>query len=322
MISLTSDEIQKALDEITNSHLGNNGFVLVEFTSDGTFVVRYTDIKYLLQGVSNEIEIFSSHERKAIKFTITHEVGPEIIPVFGNIKAHPPYASVEALIGEMGGDQCRNANRMDYYGTITFYAGSIQIETTGGNCSIRQCGAAPALMSNNHVIGRSDAAQRGEVIWTPFRADAAKLECLIPFSCRSSTDVAIAKVGDISGISKWTVRTIGALRGVRRPNIGEIIKKHGARTGYTTGTVTGQTNIKVGSYIYNRVFSTSGGFSCPGDSGAAVVASNNDVVGVLSWGDSAPCESNPRGYFWTFVNPGALRNSLDSSQFVIDIGNE
>ncbi|WP_432473348.1 trypsin-like serine protease [Amphritea sp. HPY] len=318
MKKFTSDEIQKALDEITEAHNQNNGFIAVEYTEE-KFVVRYRDMHYLIASAPNDIEVYSSKDNILHKVPITYESGPEIIPAFGNIEEHPPYEQANMLVGEMGGDQCRNSNSMGSYGTITLYAKSITLEASG-RCNLT-CSAAPALMSNNHVIGRSDAGRKGEVIWTPFRADTARLECLIPFSCRSDTDVALARVHNTAGISNWTVRTIGRLNNLRRPNIGESIKKHGARTGYTTGRVTGQTNIRVGAYTYRRVFSTTGGFSCPGDSGSAVVASNNDLIGVLSWGDSIPCDNSPRGYFWTLVNPGRLSEDPDFSDLEIAISN-
>jgi hypothetical protein len=316
-MDLTTDDIQIALDEITELHSLSNGFISVEFTQDEKLVVRYRELDYKISSAPEEIELTSSESGKTYKIPVEYEAGPEIIPSFGDVEIHKPYESPEALAGEMGGDECRNANSMNYYGTISFYAGGIELEASG-RCR-KRCGASPALMSNNHVIGRSDSGRKGEVIWTRFRADTARLECLLPFSCRGDVDVAIAKVGNISGISKWTVRTIGKLNGIRRPRIGESIQKHGARTGYTTGSVTGQTNIRVGSHTFRRVFSTSGGFSCPGDSGSSVVASNKDVIGILSWGDKVPCSSNPRGYFWTLINPGTLSDDSETSLVNVDI---
>jgi hypothetical protein len=314
MPQLTSDEIQQALDTITALYDHNNGFISAEYTKDQNIVVRLRGAKYEIAEIPPTLQVACSADNSYVAINVKHEIGPDIKPSFGHVEEHPPFETMREqnmMAGEMGGDQCRNANSMNYYGTISFYANSVTCEMSGSGLCRSTCTAAPALVSNNHVIGRSDAGQRGEVIWTPFRAETARLECLIPFSCPTSTDFAMARVNNMSGISTLTIRSIGRIASKRRPNIGEGIKKHGARTGYTTGSVTGQSNIRVGSYTYYRVFSTSAGFSCPGDSGSAVLANNNDLVGILSWGDDVACENNPKGYFWTLVNPGSF---TDDSQ--------
>ncbi len=320
MTTFTTDEIQSALDEITQENDQNNGFISVEYTEKDTIIVRYRDMKYRTHDARDSIDITSSAEGKKRKISINYEEGPDITLSFGHVDEHPPMEKSDEMVGEMGGDQCRNSNRMNYYGTISFYSKSVSYEASG-RCNSR-CTAAPALVSNNHVIARSDAGQRGESIWTPFRSDVARLECFVPLRCISSADFAMAKVNNMAGITTWTVRTIGRLAGVRRPRIGEGIKKHGARTGYTTGRVTGQSNIRVGSYTYYRVFVTNGGFGCAGDSGSSVVANNNDLVGIYSWGDDVPCSNNPRGYFWTLENPGSLNHDNHSTQVSIDTSND
>lgn len=322
MFEFDSDSIQKALDQLTEMHRGNDSFISVEFIADDPkIVIRYSDEEGKPVGVPSSIEVFSHAKESKTDISVFLITGPKIKNYHGDILTHPPLKQISTdLAGEMGGDQCRNANSMNYYGTITLYVGSIEIDASG-HCGFR-CGTSPALISNNHVIGRSDAGQSGEVIWTPFRSDVARLKCLVPFPCNSSTDIATATVNDLSGIMKGAVRTIGQIAGVRRPNIGEAIKKHGARSGYTTGSVTGQANIQVDGHLFLGVFSTTGGFGCPGDSGSAVVANNNDLLGMFSWGDDLPCENLPRGYFWTFVNPGTFAKSEDLSKCLISFNSE
>lgn len=314
MTTFDSNSIQQAIDHITDINRDNDGFVSVEFTNKERIVVRYTNDMYRPHNHPKSISIFSTSLGKEVEILVSFETGPEIKELFGDIRTHPPANINHAEVaGEMGGDECRNANSMNYYGTITLFVTSFQ--TIADRQCTMNCTAAPALISCNHVIARSDAGKLGEVIWTPFRGDLARLKCFAPFSCQPPVDIATATVNDISGISKWTIRSIGQVAGFRRPNIGEAIKKHGARTSYTTGAVTGIANIRVGGNIFNGVFSTTGGFGCGGDSGSAVVAGNNNLLGVFSWGDDIPCEQSPRGYFWTFVDPGFSDKNSDLSRY-------
>jgi hypothetical protein len=115
----------------------------------------------------------------------------------------------------------------------------------------------------------------------------------------------MATATDLGVTQIWTVRQIGVLgNSNRNPNIGEGIQKFGARTGFTTGSVSGKTNIVAGGHVFNGVYSTSGGFSCPGDSGSAVVSNDvaKSLVGIIAWGDEVPCENNPRAYFYSLMD--------------------
>jgi len=306
-----TETIQALLDQVTLEYIDNPAFISVEFTQEERIVVRFSRLDSLPKDARTNIVCSPVEGRPEATIEIAYEEGPEIVESLGEVDRDPPNEEFLATAGEMGGDQCRNANNMNYYGTISFYASSVSYDTSG-LCN-SNCSAAPALFSNNHVIARSDQASIGEVIWTPFNPDVARLSCFIPFRCNSSTDMALARVNDLTGISRFTVRTIGKMTGIRRPGIGEGIQKHGARTGYTTGTVSGQTNIKVGKYWFRRVFSTSGGFGCSGDSGSSVVGNDKNLLGIFSWGDDLPCSQNPRGYFWPFINPGTLSNAQTSS---------
>ena len=316
MIILTSEEIQKALDKLTELNKKNDGFISVRFTENQNIVVRLQSMKYKAHDAPDALKLYSSTEKKEVSIKIVYEKGPAIVPALGQIKKHPPYAGRNGKHhgnGGMGGDQCRNVNNFSSYGTISFYANRISYEVLGGQCAGMICEAGPVLVSNNHVIARSDAGERGEIIWTRFREDVARLECFIPFSCKASRDFAMARVDNTNGISTMEVRDIGRLVGIRHPNIGEGIRKHGARTGLTSGSVTGQANILVGSYTYYGVFSTSSGFGCRGDSGSAVVGNDKNVLGLYSWGDDTDCTNNPVGYFWSFVDQKGILNNDESS---------
>jgi len=296
MTQFSYNEIQKALNSIAQMHLSDDNFVSTEFTDKEEFIVSYLNISRKNQLLPAEISILNENRIEKV-IRINSVEGPKIVPLIGDVEKDLPFIKEAPLAGEMGGDQCRNANDMGHYGTISFYAGGLQIDVSGRICNYH-CGSNSVLVSNNHVIARSDSGGIGEVIWTPFRANVAQLACVLPLRCEA--DLAIARFSDPSGIQLWTIRTIGRLNNVRNPTIGEGIKKHGARTGYTTGTIISQAVVNTGSHVYHNAFKTSGGFSCPGDSGSSIVANNNDLLGILSWGDNIPCEQNPAGYFWIF----------------------
>jgi hypothetical protein len=303
MAQFSYTEIQKALNKIAQMHSNDDNFVSVEFTDKEEIKVRYLNISKKSLLVPLNISLLNENGEERI-INISSEEGPNILPIIGDVEKDLPFISEAPLAGEMGGDQCRNANDMGHYGTISFYAGGLQIDVSGRICNYH-CGANSVLVSCNHVIARSDAGGIGEVVWTPFRANVANLACILPLGCEA--DLALAKFSDPSNIQLWTIRTIGRLNNVRNPVIGEAIKKYGARTGYTTGTIISQAVVNTGSHVYHNAFKTSGGFSCPGDSGSSIVASNNDLLGVLSWGDNIPCEQNPAGYFWIFDFQGLAK---------------
>lgn len=317
MPTFDTDSIQEVLDKITRKHQGNKNFVSVEFSDTGNIIVRYSDVSITKVVLPSSFSVRTVEQGIAVDVPVRTVSGSKIIPFFGDKKLHPPFERENSAGQSMGGDICENVN-WDQYGTITLYAGSIEVRASG-RCN-QTAKAGPALLSCNHVIARNDAAQLGEVINALPRVDVARLAGFIRFPCNGDVDVAVAKVNDVSVVSKWTVQTIGNLAGVRRPNIGETVKKHGARTGYTVGRVTGQLNIVVNGYTFHGVFSIGGGFSSPGDSGAAIVAGNNDLLGMLSWGDDTPSKQLPASYFYTFINPGLRENSTDYSAVELTFG--
>lgn len=304
MIQFSSVEIQRVLNRIAQVHASDDNFVSAEFTGDEKIIVRYLEHTSQSPALPSTITI-PNEKGVEKKIAISAEEGPPIVPLIGDVEKDIPFVKAPALAGEMGGDECRNANDMGHFGTISFYAGSLQIDVSGRICNYH-CGSVNALISNNHVIARSDAGSIGEAIWTLFRPNVAQLACILPLSCQA--DLAVGRFSDPTGIQLWTVRTIGRLNNVRNPVIGEAIKKHGARTGYTTGTVVSQAVVNTGSHVYYNAYKTSTAFSCPGDSGSSVVAGSNDLLGILSWGDKIPCENQPAGYFWTFDFQGFVED--------------
>lgn len=316
MKNFNYDELQKILDSATSNFENLGELISVELNSDEQILIRFKENSINLADIELNQTLTLKLNNESFKFNIKFSTGPEINDSIGDLKLHPPIQPYDAQnVNTMGGDQVRNTRDMNKYGTVSFYAGSIQWETRG-TCTIN-CTVRPALVSNNHVIALSDAGQVGDIIWTPYRADVAILDCIVPLRCTSNSDIAFARVTNRTGIKTCQIRQIGSFPfEFRRPVIGERIHKYGARTGYTTGTITGIANIRVGNRQIRGVYVTSNGFSCPGDSGSTVVAMNDTShpLGLLSWGDSIPCEQNPKGYFFAFP-PSNIIDNQNNNEF-------
>lgn len=273
--------------------LNENNNVEIRFRSLNKIdTARFTNKKLEINGVLIELDV-------------NYTEGADIIPLLGHPEKDPFIQQAPGQLTFTGGDICQNIAAGGFYGTISFFVlGEISVEVRGpyGN---KKCVTQKALVSNNHVIGRSDAGQAGEEILTINGFEIAKLSCTIPFKLQGNVDISTAVITDESKIQNWHVKEIGKLTTLRRPTK-ESIRKYGARTGLTSGTVIGTANIVVAGYKYYNVFITSGGFNCPGDSGSAVVGSDNAVLGLVTWGDNIDCSQNPKGYFFTMVNPGTL----------------
>lgn len=307
------EEVSKLMRTIFDFYLSEQNFVAV-IQEDETLTVRFTS----LEGVdtarfrSQAVRVSSG---ETITMTIAYEEGPAIGTLIGHLENDPPFP-IAATNTVAGGDQCRNAQAPTYYGTISFFCTEISVEVRGpyGN---KKCTQANAIVSNNHVIGRSDAGAAGEIINGQTITDIARLSCTMPFKLQGNVDISLGVITDLTKTQNWHVRDIGPLAGIRRP-AKEGIRKYGARTGFTSGAVTGTANIKIGQYNYFRVFVTTGGFGCPGDSGSTVVAANNDVLGIFSWADIVPCDQNPKGYFFTLIKPGTLAPEETDFEIIIE----
>ena len=173
------------------------------------------------------------------------------------------------------------------------------------------------ILSNNHVLARSDAAALGEAISEPGLVDN---QCRIPpivanltsFPLLSSNvDAAIAKLGAVNG--QPTMDTTGFIEDIGTisatpvlPTLNMAVKKSGRTTGLTTGSVTSfNTNVRVQYQArcgQGRKFTISftdqvvvapGNFSAGGDSGSLILTTNNQPVGLLFAGSSTTTIANP-----------------------------
>jgi hypothetical protein len=309
---MTEDDIQKALDDLFDSFGGHQNLVSVGF--DGkAFGVRFESIPKSLDRSQLRHTVFDSEINESVIFPIEYEESAPISLALGSVEKHKPFQeagpiTIPTPVPDFeGGDPCQAERDRGSYGTITSVFRRFDIQGQG-RCNFL-CETAPAIVSNNHVIAASDQAKVGDGI---FLADGSGLRigsfnCSMPFNCDADMDIATGKPASGLRFQGGRIKGIGITRAVDRPFIGQKIQKFGARTGYKTGRVTGQSNIVVGGYRFRRVFSVSGGFGCAGDSGSAVIQQsdpNNTLLGIFSWGEIKPCADNPIGYFFPVVRPG------------------
>ena len=163
------------------------------------------------------------------------------------------------------------------------------------------------MLSNNHVLARSNAAQLGEAIVQPGRADAyaptqvGVLSAYRPITFGSTTnqfDAAIARITTTN--TPWTVNNYyKPSTYVRTPAVGLSVKKVGRTTGYTTGTIAA-TNVTVqvgypgGVATFTNQIYVASAFIQAGDSGSLMVTnSGNYPVGLNFAGGTNASFSSP-----------------------------
>jgi hypothetical protein len=181
-------------------------------------------------------------------------------------------------------------------------------------------GTTQYILSNNHVLGRSDQASPGEDISQPGLIDN---NCQIPpivgdFTVASplgtNVDAAIAQLRPGQMDSSGFIEDIGVpASAVLAPSVGLSVAKSGRTTGFTTGSISsintsvsvqyqascGQGKKFVVSYT-NQVVINSSTFSAGGDSGSLIVSnSGHNPVALLFAGSSTTTIGNPVGLVLT-----------------------
>lgn len=177
------------------------------------------------------------------------------------------------------------------------------------------------ILSNNHVIGRSNRANIGDDIVQPGLLDVgcterpgdkvATLSAYAPiqYTGNNLVDAAIAEVVPGMVQTDGTVHSIGAPSGnTKAASVGMAVQKTGRTTGHTTGSVsTLDATVNVGyptkcggrqtntATFINTFFITPGSFSDSGDSGSMIweTGSSPDAVGLLFAGSSSYTIANP-----------------------------
>jgi hypothetical protein len=174
------------------------------------------------------------------------------------------------------------------------------------------------ILSNNHVLGRSDQASPGEEISQPGRIDN---NCQLPpivadFTLApqlepSNVDAAIAQLRPGAMNTNGFIQDIGVPSSVvATPAVGMSVAKSGRTTGFTTGsissinaTVNVQYTARCGGgkkFTVNytgQVVIGPGSFSAGGDSGSMILTNdqNHQPVALLYAGSSTTTIGNPAG---------------------------
>jgi hypothetical protein len=214
----------------------------------------------------------------------------------------------------------------------------IQLGTSGGNINdsskgfcyggtlgalVEDGSGNQYILSNNHVLARTNAAATGEGIVQPGLIDqspacfkdntdiVANLSEFIPILFKTkgtmppnAVDAAIARVRADYVDSTGFILDIGTLSSdTVEPILGMAVKKSGRTTGLTRGTISAidvTVDISYGSgksaRFTNQTMVTPGGFIAAGDSGSLMVEDvdvNPHAVGLLFAGSSTTAIANP-----------------------------
>jgi hypothetical protein len=173
------------------------------------------------------------------------------------------------------------------------------------------------ILSNNHVLGRSDAAPAGEDISQPglidngCRVATVVADFSVAPALGSNVDAAIAQLRAGQMDSTGFIEDIGTISStVKAPTVGLAVAKSGRTTGFTTGSVGSVTTSVSVQYqkgcnqgkkftisYTNQVVINSSTFSAGGDSGSLIVTDNacHQPVALLYAGSSSTTIGNPIG---------------------------
>ena len=171
------------------------------------------------------------------------------------------------------------------------------------------------ILSNNHVLGRSDQAVAGEDVSQPGLIDnGCRIATLVAdftgaAPLGSNVDAAVAQLRSGTMDSTGFIEDIGVPSStIVNPSVGLSVAKSGRTTGFTTGTI-GSINTSVSvqyqagcnggkkfTVAYtNQVVINSSTFSAGGDSGSLIVTNNasHSPVALLFAGSSTTTIGNP-----------------------------
>lgn len=201
------------------------------------------------------------------------------------------------------------------------------------------------ILSNNHVLGRSGAANAGEDVSQPGMIDAncaittivADYTGAAPLGL-SNVDAAVAQLRPGQMDASGNIEDIGVPSSTLvNPSVSLGVAKSGRTTGFTTGSISSiNTSVsiqyqqgcgkgkKFNVTFTGQIVITPGTFSAGGDSGSLIVTNNaaHNPVGLLFAGSSSSTIANPIGQVLTslgaalgrtFSFPGGGGNSPTTS---------
>ena len=176
-------------------------------------------------------------------------------------------------------------------------------------------GTSLYILSNNHILARSDAAQAGEDVSQPGFVDnscqvaeiVADLAYAAPLGT-SNVDAALAALRPGAMAADGDIMDVGVPGSPVAPTVGMSVQKSGRTTGHTSAAVSainlsvqvqyqqGCASGKKFRVIYtNQIGITSSTFSAGGDSGSLILTNDasRSPVGLLFAGSSTTTIANP-----------------------------
>jgi hypothetical protein len=204
-------------------------------------------------------------------------------------------------------------------------------------------GSSMFILSNNHVLARSNRGKPGEDIVQPGLIDTncnpgtvvAHLT-LAPSLGDLNVDAAIAEVVPGTMDTSGSISGIGTISSVpRSPSVGLSVQKSGRTTGVTTGTI--QAVNALVNVVYhkkcvpgkrfsvnydNQVIIGGATFSDSGDSGALIVSADacHQPVGLLVGGGTNNTSANPIRDVLSALQVSVVGNSATCGGFEFSAG--
>jgi len=167
------------------------------------------------------------------------------------------------------------------------------------------------LLSNNHVLANANQASIGDPIVQPAPADGGRvatdtigrLARFVPLHFDGQPNLVDAAIAEVpfEALERYLPWIGHARESVSRVRVGQILRKTGRTTGYTTGvvrTVNTTLDVRYGDGAiarFTRQIVTSK-MSAPGDWGSLAVESHDRPVGLLFAGSCHATVLNPIGF--------------------------
>ncbi|WP_375757969.1 hypothetical protein [Corallococcus exercitus] len=278
-----------------------------DYSDPGTIIITAGEIGERLESLT---------ALKSDGFKIIVRKGPRIEEQVGNVASttpvNPMVVDGEKTVDVMGGDAVTSSRAPTYYGTVSLI-GAVRIVVQGE----RQYDllSLDGIVSNNHVIAQNDTGVRGDVLSHKGRKFGSLMDAVPMTDLKVRCDVALGEVDvDHLGarkppavtVSRYRLRGLGDITGVRAPVAEEKVMKSGATSGVTEGTIVGRATVFMPGRTFPETYKTSGGFTKGGDSGALIVGSDMRAIGIHAWGDVAVENGPPpASYFAGFINDDA-----------------
>jgi hypothetical protein len=285
---MDEEQALRAVDQLANAFGDDPNLRSIYFSYDnpGKIVVIVAEAAKL-DGMSMLLDL---------PFELEVREGPAIVAQIGKLEEKE--ADELTAINLAGGQKVTTSRASDYYGTITLL-GKITIEATGNQTY--KLSEERAVVSNNHVIAQNDTGVPGDEL-SQSGTVFGSYQAAVPLTDHKiHCDVAIGEVtlhpADRNvGVREYEVEGYGRISGVRRPTAGEGIRKRGASSGSTSGSIVGRATVYSKGRSYRGTYKTSGSFTESGDSGALILGSDMRAIGVHAWGD----EDGGASYFAGF----------------------